>query len=52
MPRLDENLATLREMLTAPCLGVLRHQTGACAVPDGCELAVDRILAAARLIDR
>lgn len=51
MPRLDENLATLREVLTAPCLGVLRHETGGSAASGRRELAVDRILAAARLGD-
>ena len=50
MRRLDDNLATLREMLTAPCLGVMRHASGVVGQAEtGDELAADGILAAARL---
>ncbi len=51
MARLDENLATLRDMLAAPCLGVLRQPSAATGQAQAAtELEVGQILSAAHLI--
>lgn len=50
MARLDDNLATLRDRLTAPCLGVLRRGSGVAGeAQTGNGLEVEQILAAAGL---
>ena len=46
MPRLEDNLTTLGEVLAAPCLGVLRHAAGGVAGEAGRQLEVEAILSA------